>query len=168
MLAIDVLAATGAGAAGPSVLMAAVSRRISPDKRGMTTGLVNAGGSFGQFTIAPLAGALLAGIGWVGAPETLALVTLLVLPVALWLRTPPAAPGERHVIEGTQLRDPSYLLLCAGFFVCGFHVAFIATHLPGVVGRCGLPPQVAAWSLAVIVLFNIELRLRLGDPGAGA
>ncbi len=163
VLAIGVLAATGAGAAGPSVLMAAVSRRIAPDKRGMATGLVNAGGSFGQFTIAPLAGALLAGIGWVGALETLALVTLLVLPAALWLRTPPAAPGERHVIEGTQLRaairvalrDPSYLLLCAGFFVCGFHVAFIATHLPGVVGSCGLPPQVAAWSLAVIGLFNI-------------
>ncbi|MEI7444544.1 MAG: MFS transporter, partial [Burkholderiales bacterium] len=52
-------------------------------------------------------------------------------------------------------RDPSFLLLTAGFFVCGFHVAFIATHLPGVVAACGLPPSVGAWALAIVGLFNI-------------
>jgi predicted MFS family arabinose efflux permease len=57
---------------------------------------------------------------------------------------------------------PSYLLLCAGFFVCGFHVAFIATHLPGVVASCQLPPQVGAWALGTIGLFNIVGSLGIG------
>ncbi|HXI36541.1 MAG TPA: MFS transporter, partial [Burkholderiales bacterium] len=63
---------------------------------------------------------------------------------------------------GTAFRDPSFLLLAAGFFTCGFHVAFIATHLPGVVALCGLPPAVSAWSLALIGLFNILGSLWVG------
>ncbi|MFZ2828208.1 MFS transporter, partial [Hydrogenophaga sp.] len=60
------------------------------------------------------------------------------------------------------LRTPSYLLLSAGFFVCGFHVAFLATHLPGVVAACGLPAPVGAWALGVIGLFNIIGSLAMG------
>ena len=64
----------------------------------------------------------------------------------------------------------SYLLLAAGFFVCGFHVAFLATHLPGVVAACGLPPQCGAWALAMLGLFNIvgSFGHRLGGRAAGA
>jgi predicted MFS family arabinose efflux permease len=65
------------------------------------------------------------------------------------------------------VRNPSYLLLTAGFFTCGFHVAFIATHLPGVVRSCGLPPSVSAWSLALIGLFNIFGSLWIGRVISG-
>ncbi|MFZ3219937.1 MAG: MFS transporter, partial [Rhodoferax sp.] len=60
------------------------------------------------------------------------------------------------------LRTPSYLMLAAGFFVCGFHVAFLGTHLPGVVALCGLPTQWSAWSLAMLGLFNIVGSLGMG------
>lgn len=171
VFAIGVLAAGGAGMAGPSVLMAATTRLVPPDKRGMASGVVNAGGSFGQFVFAPIAQGLTAAAGWVAALQSLAVLTLLALPAAWVLRGRSAAPagasaaaprlGTRAAIAQATA-DPSYRLLCAGFFVCGFHVAFIATHLPGVVAACQLPPEVGAWSLAVIGLFNILGSLTMG------
>lgn len=173
ILAIGVLAAGGAGMAGPSVLMAATTRLVPAERRGMATGIVNAGGSFGQFVFAPIAQGVTAAAGWVASLSTLGLITLLALPAAWVLRghsaapaaTPGAAPAPREkagVVVRRALADPSYRLLCGGFFVCGFHVAFIATHLPGVVASCGLPPSVGAWSLAVIGLFNIVGSLAMG------
>lgn len=173
VLAIGVLAAGGAGLAGPSVLMAATARLIPAERRGMATGIVNAGGSFGQFVFAPIAQAVTAAAGWVAALQSLAFITLLALPAAWVLRghssaMQPAAGQQatQHLSTreaiGRALGDPSYRLLCAGFFVCGFHVAFIATHLPGVVAQCGLPPEVGAWSLAVIGLFNIAGSFAMG------
>jgi len=171
VFAIGVLAAGGAGMAGPSVLMAATTRLVPPDKRGMASGVVNAGGSFGQFVFAPIAQGLTAAAGWVAALQSLAVLTLLALPAAWVLRGRSAAPagasaaaprlGTRAAIAQATA-DPSYRLLCAEFFVCGFHVAFIATHLPGVVAACQLPPEVGAWSLAVIGLFNILGSLTMG------
>jgi MFS family permease len=170
VLAIGVLAAGGAGMAGPSVLMAATTRLVPPERRGMATGIVNAGGSFGQFLFAPIAQGVTAAAGWVAALQTLALVSLLALPAAFVLRGAPQAAASATGVpkEGTRsaiaraLRDPSYRMLCAGFFVCGFHVAFIATHLPGVVAACQLPPAIGAWSLAVIGLFNIVGSFAMG------
>ncbi|MGA0609172.1 MFS transporter [Caldimonas sp. KR1-144] len=170
IFAIGVLAAGGAGMAGPSVLMAATTRLIEPAKRGMATGIVNAGGSFGQFLFAPIAQGVTAAAGWVAALQVLAFSTLLALPAAWVLRgnsnALAAAGGAPREKVGTMIRravaDPSYRLLCAGFFVCGFHVAFIATHLPGVVAACQLPPEVGAWSLAVIGLFNIAGSFAMG------
>lgn len=169
IFAIGVLAAGGAGMAGPAVLMAATSRLIPPERRGLATGVVNAGGSFGQFVMAPLAGALTLGLGWAGAMQVLGLLVLLALPAAWALRghgeygakasTPRLPTGEAI---RTALRTPSFLLLSAGFFVCGFHVAFLATHLPGVVAACGLPLQYGAWALAVLGLFNIVGSLAMG------
>ena len=165
IFSIGVLAAGGAGMAGPSVLMAATTRLIPPEKRGMATGIVNAGGSFGQFLFVPIAGALTAVAGWVGALQGMALITLLALPAAWVLRgnsVQTAVAGAAPVKSETTrqavsraLATPSFRLLAAGFFVCGFHVAFIATHLPGVVAACQLPASVGAWSLAVVGLFNI-------------
>ncbi|MBL8345588.1 MAG: MFS transporter [Rubrivivax sp.] len=170
VLAIGVLAAGGAGMAGPAVLMAAVTRLVDPARRGFATGVVNAGGSFGQFIFAPLAQAITAASGWMAAVQALAFITLLALPAAWVLRAPPqvAAAAGRPPREGTRAaiarawRDKSYRLLAAGFFVCGFHVAFLATHLPGVVASCGLAPEVGAWSLALLGLFNI-----VGSVGIG-
>ena len=159
---IGVVAAGGAGMAGLGVLMSSVSRAVPAEKRGLASGMVNAGGSFGQFVVAPLALLLTGTLGWVGALTVLGLFSLAVVPLALVLRGlhpagPQGAPSEksmRHAIRDAW-NDPSFLLLTAGFFVCGFHVAFIATHLPGVVALCGLPPSVGAWSLSLIGLFNI-------------
>jgi predicted MFS family arabinose efflux permease len=169
IFAIGVLSAGGAGMAGPAVLMAATTRLIPPEKRGLATGIVNAGGSFGQFLMAPIAAALIVGIGWASAMQVMGLLVLLCLPAALLLRgnSAQAAPAGQKVL-GTReaireaLRNPSYLLLGAGFFVCGFHVAFLATHLPGVVASCGLPTQWAGWSLAMIGLFNIVGSVAMG------
>jgi len=169
ILAIGVLSAGGAGMAGPAVLMAAASRLIPPHKRGMANGIVNAGGSMGQFLMAPIAGVLLVGMGWANALQVLALCVLLALPAAFMLKgnarhlTPVGLPvvGTREAIR-TALRDRSYLLLSAGFFVCGFHVAFLATHLPGVIAACGLPVAFGAWSLAMIGLFNVVGSLAMG------
>ena len=171
IFAIGVLAAGGAGMAGPAVLMAAVTRMTAPAQRGLATGIVNAGGSFGQFVMAPLAGALTVGLGWASAMQALGLAVLLALPAVLALRgTAASAPaaqaaakplGNRAAIR-VAFADPSYRMLAAGFAVCGFHVAFLATHLPGVIASCGLPTQWGAWSLAVIGLFNIVGSVAMG------
>ena len=164
ILAIGVLSAGGAGMAGPSVLMAATTRLMPPARRGMATGIVNAGGSFGQFVFAPIAQGVSAAAGWVAAVQTLAALSLLALPAAWVLKghaahasgaAPTAARETAREAVRRALADPSFRLLASGFFVCGFHVAFIATHLPGVVASCQLPPAVGAWALAVIGLFNI-------------
>jgi MFS family permease len=169
IFAIGVLAAGGAGLAGPATLMAATTRLVPPDKRGIATGVVNAGGSFGQFVFAPLAQGLSTAAGWAASVQTLAALVLLALPAAWVLRAPkavPSAPVVQRVPTGqavrTALADPSFKLLAAGFFVCGFHVAFLATHLPGVVASCGLPPAVGAWALAVLGLFNIVGSIGIG------
>lgn len=169
IFAIGVLAAGGAGMAGPAVLMAATTRMIPAERRGLATGIVNAGGSFGQFAMAPIAATLMVSLGWASAMQMLALLVLLCLPAAWVLRgnsLQAAAAGKpvtgtREAI-GQALRDRSYLLLGAGFFVCGFHVAFLATHLPGVVASCGLPEQWAGWSLALLGLFNIVGSVAMG------
>ncbi len=169
ILAIGVLSAGGAGMAGPAVLMAATTRLIPPERRGLATGIVNAGGSFGQFIMAPIAAALMMGIGWANAMQVMGLLVLLCLPAAFLLKgnSLQAAPAGQKVVGtreaiGTALRNRSYVLLGLGFFVCGFHVAFLATHLPGVIAACGLPTQWAGWSLAMIGLFNIIGSVAMG------
>ena len=169
IFAIGVLSAGGAGMAGPAVLMAAATRLIPPARRGLATGIVNAGGSFGQFAMAPIAAAMMIGIGWGNAMQVMGLLVLLCLPAAWLLRgnSLQGVPAGQKVVGtreaiATALRHRSYLLLGAGFFVCGFHVAFLATHLPGVVAACGLPAQWAGWSLAMLGLFNIVGSVAMG------
>lgn len=174
ILALGVLGAGGSGAAGPSVLMAASARLVPPGLRGMATGIVNAGGSFGQFALAPIAVGLTAAFGWVASMQWLGVLALLALPAAWILRgnanvlaaAEAALPGGGKLTARAALAQalatPSYVLLGGGFFTCGFHVAFLATHLPGVIESCGMPPAVAGWSLALIGLFNIAGSIGMG------
>ncbi len=169
IFAIGVLSAGGAGMAGPAVLMATTTRLLPENKRGLATGIVNAGGSFGQFVMAPVAGGLILGLGWVQAMQVMGLLVLLCLPAAFILKGAPAqaaTPGQAKVSTGdavkTSIADRSFRLLAAGFFVCGFHVAFLGTHLPGIVASCGLPLQYSAWALAVLGLFNIIGSIAMG------
>ncbi len=165
VLAIGILTAGGAGMAGPSVLMSATTRLVEPARRGIATGIVNAGGSFGQFVFVPIAQAISATAGWVASIQSLAALVLLALPAAWVLRgnARQLSAGGEALARPETTREaiarawhlPSFRLLGAGFFVCGFHVAFLATHLPGVVASCGLSPAVGAWALAILGLFNI-------------
>ncbi|RPX18548.1 MFS transporter [Pseudomonas aeruginosa] len=178
VFAMAILAAGGCGMAGPSVLMAASTRLVSADKRGVAIGIVNAGGSAGQIAMAPIAVGLTAALGWTASMQWLGLLVLLALP-AVWvlkgnssaIAAADAAASGRKVLSARQalsqaMTTPSYCLLAAGFLVCGFHVAFLATHLPGVVEHCGMPPSIGGWSLALIGLFNIIGSLGMGWAGS--
>lgn len=169
IVTIGLLSAAGSGAGSFSVLIGAAAQRLPLEKRGMASGIINAGGSFGQFIFAPLLQKLILVFGWMGAMWSLALITLAALPLAGLLRRQPTTTPAAHADDKgawaavvKALEDPSYLLLHAGFFTCGFHIAFLVTHLPGEVALCGLPPQVASWSLALIGLANIAGSLFAG------
>ncbi|MCZ4304514.1 MFS transporter [Zoogloeaceae bacterium G21618-S1] len=174
VFSIGFLMAAGSGAGSFSVLIGAASQRLPAHRRGMASGVINAGGSFGQFVFAPLMQKLIGVFGWMGAMYSLAVITLAALPMARVLRGRPApvatvsateAPPPERGMRATlsdAFRDRSYLLVHAGFFTCGFHIAFLVTHLPGEVDLCGLPAQVASWSLAIIGLANIAGSLYAG------
>ncbi len=168
---IGVLAAGGAGCASYSVLMGAVGRRLAPEKRGPASGIIGAGGSLGQFIFAPLLGAIITGWGWHVAMWASAVLVACAIPLAFVLRAPPSStPGlplpqflaNMGKATTSAMGDRSYLLLHASFFTCGFHIAFLVTHLPGEIGLCGLPPSVASWSLAIIGLSNVAGSLLSG------
>lgn len=171
VFSLGLLSAIGSGAGSFSVLIGAAAQRLPAERRGMASGMINAGGSFGQFVFAPLLQKLISVFGWMGAMWSLAAITLAALPLVLGLRKPAAAPAAKATAEAEQslgsavktaLKDPSYLLLHAGFFTCGFHIAFLVTHLPGEIQLCGLPANVASWSLAIIGLANIVGSLATG------
>jgi predicted MFS family arabinose efflux permease len=168
IVVIGVIAAAGASTAGPAQLASAVSRWVPENKRSVANGMINAGGSFGQFTLVPLAQLCIGLAGWQPALVILGATSLLAIPLVLYITANAPAPaahaqtGTLRQAVGGALKDRSFLLLTAGFFTCGFHIAFIATHLPGIVAFCLLPPEVSAWSLSIIGLFNIFGSLWVG------
>jgi len=172
IVSLGLLSAIGSGAGSFSVLIGAAARQLTDDKRGKAAGIINAGGSFGQFVFAPISQALIQALGWMGAMWSLAVITLGALPLTRVVS--PSAPVHHQAAGGSApwnavrhaMRDRSYLLLHAGFFTCGFHIAFLVTHLPGEVNLCGLPPSVASWSLALIGLANIVGSLLAGSSTA--
>lgn len=162
VVTLGILTSIGSGASSFSILIGATSQRLPIEARGSASGVINAGGSFGQFVFAPVVQKLIQTIGWMGAMWALAIAALAALPLIGKLtksETVAHAHPDNDKKLGQALRealkDPSYLLLNAGFFTCGFHIAFLVTHLPGEVNLCGLPPSVASWSLAIIGLANI-------------
>jgi MFS family permease len=176
-VSIGFLMAAGSGMGSFSVLIGAAAQRLPAERRGMASGIINAGGSFGQFLFAPIVQKLISSLGWMGAMWSLAVMTLLTLPLARALRRQPTSAGasanQSSQDGATQdngvraavrdaLKNPSYLLLHAGFFTCGFHIAFLVTHLPGEVALCGLPASVAGWAIAIIGIANIVGSLAAG------
>ena len=171
IVSLGLLSAIGSGAGSFSVLIGAAAQRLPIESRGAASGVINAGGSFGQFVFAPILQKLIQSVGWMGAMWSMALMTLAALPLIGRLSRPMETPAHQHAEPdnglrralGDALRDRSYLLLHLGFFTCGFHIAFLVTHLPGEVDLCGLPPSVASWSLAIIGLANIFGSLYAGS-----
>ena len=174
---VGLLSAAGAGAGSFSILIGATAQRLPPEKRAFAAGFINAGGSFGQFVFAPLSQLLISTFGWVTAMLAMAVAALGTLPLARVLRRPAAeaaaaspgspAPTDRGLRHQLRIaaRDKSYWCLHAGFLTCGFHIAFLVTHLPGEVQLCGLSAGVAATSLAIIGLANIAGSLFAGALG---
>lgn len=177
MFTMGLLTAAGAGAGSFSILIGATAQRLPVERRAFAAGFINAGGSFGQFVFAPLMQAIINGAGWVAAMLTMAVTTLLTIPLAWPLRrgaglkagAPKPVAAQGGITLGQQVREamrnPSYLYLHAGFFTCGFHIAFLVTHLPGEVALCGLSASVSATALALIGLFNIVGSLSVGALG---
>ena len=169
IVTLGLLASIGSGMGSFSVLISAAAQRLPMESRGKAAGMVNAGGSLGQFVFAPVAQALIQALGWMAALWSLAAMTLAALTLvrAVAPREPavaahPKAGDSPWRALGGAFKDNSYVLLNLGFFTCGFHIAFLVTHLPQEVNLCGLPPTVASWSLAIIGLANIAGSLAAG------
>ncbi len=154
----------GAAQAGTTyaVIYGVIGRNISADKRSWAMGVTAAAGSFGQFLMVPTEGFLISSLGWQQALLVLAGAVLLIMPLAIGLRESSFTGGQAVKREQTisqALREafkyPSFQLLMAGYFVCGFQVVFIAVHMPSYLNDKGLSPQVAGYALALIGLFNI-------------
>jgi predicted MFS family arabinose efflux permease len=145
------------------VVLPAVGRIASPEKRSMAMGLVSAGGSAGQVLMVPLVQGIRLSSGIATSLFVLAFLMLLIAPLGMVLDrrarvgTPvqptPAEPLRKVLAQAAGHRG--YRLLMLGFFTCGFQLAFIATHLPEYLSLCHMPVGLGATALALIGLFNM-------------
>ena len=154
-----------------SIAMAAMAKAVGPERRSLVLGLGTAAGSFGQVVFSPLGQAYIANFGWDTALIILAATALVIIPLAFALPSETGAKGEAPSDQSIAeaLREAGshrgYVLLTVGFFVCGFHVAFITVHFPAYVMDLGLAPQVGAYAIALIGLFNIVGSVLSGMAG---
>jgi len=178
---LGLLIASGTAAGSFAILIGVTAKSLPSHKRSLASGYINAGGSLGQLFFAPFTGYVIGRSGWSTGMLAISIAALLTIPLAWLFRgagtksgagqrgagesvaeiaksEDGARTGSAHVRLSEQLRiaarDRSYLFLHAGFFTCGFHIAFLVTHLPGEVQMCGLPVSVAATSLGIIGVCN--------------
>lgn len=159
-----------------AVVLGAIGRAVPPQRRSAAFGLASAGGSFGQFAMAPIGQAMIAALGWSQAFLVMAGFAAAMAPLALLLvrassaganaepthASSPLAEGGLQAALREASRHRGFWYLNAGFFVCGFQVVFIAVHLPSYLADLGLTPALAAMALALIGFFNI-----IGTWGCG-
>ena len=162
-----VLVGIALACSGMSVVLSSIMRVAPADKRGLYGGVVTAGGSIGQLVFMPSTQALIASEGWQPTLRILAFVCIAIALCAFGLprgvkkpaqaNAPAGAPAAVGIGEALRIAfsDRSYLLLIAGFFVCGFHLAFIGFHLPQFAALCGLQPSAASTALALVGGFNV-------------
>ncbi len=160
VLAGGVLIGLGLSGSGFTVILATVGRAAPPERRGQALGVASMGGSIGQFLSLPYAHALIEGTGWRMSLIFLALTCLAIVPLAYGIsgrinaETTDKAMSVSSAI-GEAWRSRSFWLLNTGFFVCGFHLAFVAIHLPGYVADNGFEPWLSATALTLIGVANI-------------
>jgi len=166
----------GGAGVGTSVVLGAVGRAARDDNRTFYLGVVMAGGSLGQFIILPLTTLLINRFQWSASLIYLAVISISILIFSFALNY--SGKSESSVLGTDQsikealieaLKTKSFFLLTIGFFVCGFHVTFVAVHLPAYINDQNLPSWVGGWALALIGLFNIIGTLLfgyLGDHGS--
>jgi predicted MFS family arabinose efflux permease len=151
----------GTGACSFPVVIVALGKVVEAKQRSFILGLGTAAASAGMFAGAPIATTLIGTIGWGVAIFFVAASFLIILPLLIFVSRASEKPSpsreQLNTIQAikTAFSDRSYTLLFFGFFVCGFHVQFIQTHLPAYITDEGLAPIIGAWSLALIGLFNI-------------
>ena len=150
----------GLAGTGYGVVLATLGKSVTPERRGMVIGLGTAAGSLGQFAVVPVGQALLEAVGWQTSFLWAAIAVTIMIPLAFPLRTRNDIRIQRDEQSlGAAIKEASghrgYCLLACGYFVCGFHVAFIAVHFPSYVVDSGLPAEVGAWGLAIMGLINI-------------
>lgn len=153
-----------------SVVMAAFGRAVPPEKRSLIFGVATAASSFGQFAFAPISQGFINAFGWQTSLLYLAMALLMIIPLSFALRgRTENTTGQADLPFMEALAKAwghgSYRLLVIGFFVCGFHLAFINVHMPAYLVQCGLSPEVGSWTIAVIGLFNIVGSLLAGYCG---
>jgi len=169
LASLGILSAVGCGAGSFSLLIGAVSRRVPPAQQPMAAAWINVGGSIGQLVFAPLSQAVIAAAGWASGMWTLAgaaLVTLLIARPAVGAgaateHAGDPAPPLRELLR-PAFSSRSYWYLHLGFFTCGFHIAFLVTHLPSEVALCGLSGSAAGIALGIIGFMNIAGTLSIG------
>jgi len=170
-ISAGILTGLGIGATSFALVIAAFGKLMPPDWRALSFGLGTAAGSFGQFLFSPLAVGLIDWFGWQHALVALGLITLLIVPLALAVRTPPMdTPSATDTLPKQSLlqalaeafRHRSYMLLVLGFFTCGFQLLFITVHLPAYLVDRGLSVDAGAWTIGTIGLFNM-----IGSVSAG-
>jgi MFS family permease len=164
MLSAGVLIGLAQAGTTYAVVYGVLGRNVPADKRSWAMGITAAAGSFGQFLMVPTEGFLISHFGWQQALVLLGFAALLMMPLAWGLREPHllganGAPARRDQTIVQAVREafkyPSFQLLMAGYFVCGFQVVFIGVHMPSYLKDKGLSPQVASYALALIGLFNV-------------
>jgi len=163
----------GAAGCGTAVVLGAVGKVVKEQNRTLSLGIVMAAGSLGQFILVPFAGFLIEVSGWSSSILYLILIASIMIIFCYALnysgRSDSFKQDSDQTLKGAlkeAFKSKSYNLLTIGFFVCGFHVAFVATHLPAYLEDLSLPSWIGSWSLALIGLFNIFGTLifaRLGD-----
>ena len=166
-LGAGVLIGTGLSATGFAVVLGPVGRAFPEKKRSVALGIASSGGSFGQFAMAPIGGVLLHEFGWASTLWIFVLIAVLIIPFAFGIgghrvaSTPEASQSLGEALSAAR-RHRGYWLLNAGFFVCGFHVTFILTHLPPFLADRAFPATLGATAIAIIGFFNF-----IGTFGAG-
>ena len=166
-----ILSGLGIAFSAFSLALAAMVKVVGPEKRSIILGLGTAAGSFGQVVFSPMSQGFIQSIGWSSTLSMLALIVLFLIPLAFAL--PSVTNEERGRAVDQSLREAmteafahrGFVLLTTGFFVCGFHVAFITVHFPAYLQDLGMDPAIGAWSLSLIGLFNIAGSFLAGFVG---
>ena len=171
-LSAGVLSGLGIAFSAFSLALAAMVRVVGPERRSLVLGLGTAAGSFGQVVFSPLAQGFIGTLGWASALSIMALIVLSMMPLACLLPGKSATREAGSAIEQSlrealheALAHRGFVLLTTGFFVCGFHVAFITVHFPAYIVDIGLDPAIGAWSISLIGLFNIAGSFLAGFVG---
>lgn len=163
-LSLGMLVGLGLSATSYVIVLGAVAKVVPAEHAAKAFGLTTAAGSFGMFAMIPGAQALLSDFGWQGALNVFAVLCSTMIAFALFMRAPKSSEKKAQTQEDNQtlkqalkeaFAHKGYWLIHAGFFVCGFHVMFIATHLPSYLADKNLSAQTAAMALAYVGIFNI-------------
>ncbi|TQV75668.1 MFS transporter [Denitrobaculum tricleocarpae] len=162
------LIGAGLSGVGFSVILGTVGRAAPPERRSRALGLAAMGGSIGQFAALPYSHLILDLVGWQTGLMVIAATCLLMLPLSMGIAGSPQAmseEGPRQSLRGALAEacgDRSFWLLNTGFFVCGFHLAFVAIHLPAYLADFGFAPWLAVTGLTIVGIFNM-----IGSYGCG-